>query len=200
MKHLLTLAMLVATASSTYSEPTATPPNQCTLKLAQSPAIRGIKLGMKLEQILAWFPIDQENAYLKEMVASRASFPNNGVISFGAAPNQHKVRDQFLGIQSLNFVFVDEQLVRYEVQYGWPDWPELDDFINKLADTFHLPRPGNWTGDPGRKRLSCAGFQLEALTRDGNARLVVKTNDEPFEIQRQRRAASEEKARRDFKP
>ena len=200
MKYILAFSMLVTATGAIYGQPAVSQSNQCALNLAQAPAVRGIKLGMKLEQVLALFPVSEQHDYVKNLIANRASFPSYGVISFVGVPTSRN-KDQFPNIRSLDFVFVDDNLVRYEIGYEWPPWPKLEDFVDKVAAAFHLPPANNWASDGSvRKNLACDGFRLQAMTRDGNATLTVRTAAEPSEIQRERRAAAEAQARRDFRP
>jgi hypothetical protein len=92
-------------------------------------------------------------------------------------------------------------MVDYYVEYAQPPWPRLDDFIGKVADTFHLPPASNWTTEnSAHKKLACDGFRIQAVTHDYRAALKVTTGDDPMKIRSDRRAASEEKQRRDLKP
>jgi hypothetical protein len=84
-----------------------------------------------------------------------------------------------------------------------PTWHRIDDFIAKIAESFHLPPATDWIVDKNaqhRKTLWCDGFQLEASILNFRGSLTVSTIDPPYKTQQQRREAFEEKLRREFKP
>jgi len=199
MKYILSIAaVFLSAAISSFSQAQT---NQCSLKVAQSPAVRGIKLGMKMDEVLALFPGSRENEYIKNTITGNPEFPNFGVISFGIAPFQYPNKERYLGIDQFGFVFVDGRLVQYSVEYGRASWPRMDEFIEKITAAFQLPPARNWTSDnQARRNLICNGFHVQAFTRDYRGALVVATDDEPFKIRRERSAAADEKERRDFKP
>jgi hypothetical protein len=87
MKSILTPAILLIATVSIYGQQATT---QCSVKVAQSPAVRGIKLGMKFDDVLALFPPDEENSYTKDIIANRNSFPYYGVINYVADPGDTK--------------------------------------------------------------------------------------------------------------
>lgn len=202
MKYILSLAAVFLSASiSTFGQAPAAQTLQCSLKVAQSPAVRGIKLGMKVDDVLALFPGSRENEYIKSALTANPGFPNYGMISFGIAPFQYPTKERYVGISQLSFIFVDGRTVRFYVEYGRPPWPRVDEFIDKISDALQLPPKANWTADnQGRKNLLCDGFRIRAATLDQRGSLSIETDDDPYKIQRERRAAEEEKERREFKP
>lgn len=200
MKFLLAITILFVATSAVCGQSANMQPSQCSLKLSQSPAVRGIKLEMKLGDVLAMFPGSREDQIVKNNIVSDESFPRFGVVNVGVAPTKY-ARERFKDIESMYFTFIDEQLVEYHVQYSRPPWPKLDDFVDKVAEALNLPPAQNWASDaPYRKTLDCNGFRIQASTADGRGALKVRTGDDPSQIQRQRRAAAEAQARREFRP
>jgi hypothetical protein len=207
MKYVFAVTILITATGFVYSQQTAVPSTQCSLKLAQSPAIRGIKLGMTLDEVLALFPGSRYDEYIKNEIANVGFYsgvetlPRFGVVHFGVTPAQYSTKQKFADIESLSFTFLDDRLVVYGVQYSRPPWPKLDEFIDKVAGAFHLPAADKWTSENSlRKNLECDSFRLQAFTRDGRAGLILRTDDDPVVTQRERRAASEAEARREFRP
>jgi hypothetical protein len=192
-----TLSALSAYGQTQTAAPTISP---CTLKVAQAPAVRGVKLGMKIEEVLALFPGSSETEWIKRSIAKPDGDPNFGVVGFAISPSLYANKERFNGIDSFSFMFLDGRMVQYDVEYGPPAWPRLDDFIAKVTDAFRLPPVENRTGNLGRKSLNCEEFHVNVSSRDGRAILTAATNDEPAKIRMERRVASEEKARREFKP
>lgn len=207
MKYVLAVTILITTTGIGYSQQTAVQSNQCSLKLAQSPAVRGIKLGMNLNEVLALFPGSREDNYIKNEISNVGFYsgvetlPRFGVLNFSVAPAQYSTKERFTGIELLSFTFLDDRLAVYSVQYSRPPWPKLDEFVDKVAGAFHLPAADKWTSENAfRKNLECDDFKLQAFTRDGSAGLILRTGDDPLVTQRERRAASEAQARREFMP
>jgi hypothetical protein len=166
-----------------------------------------MKLGMTLDEVLAFFPGSREDEYIKNEIANVGSYsgittlPRFGVVNFSVNPAQYSSKQKFAGIESLSFTFLDDHLVVYSVQYSRPPWPKLDEFVDKVAGAFHLPAADKWTSENAlRKNLECDGFKLQAFTQDGRAGLILRTGDDPLVTQRERRAASEAEARREFRP
>ena len=207
MKYVFAVTMLMSATGFVYSQQTAVQSTPCSLKLAQSPAVRGIKLGMKVDEVLALFPGSREDNYIKSEISNVGFYsgietlPRFGVINFAVTPAQYSTKEKFDGIESLWFTFLDDRLVVYTVQYSRPPWPKLDEFIDKVAGAFNLPAADKWGSENAfRKNLQCEGFKLQAFSRDGRAGLLLRTDDDPVVTQRERRAAFEAEARREFRP
>jgi hypothetical protein len=207
MKYAFAVTILITATGFVYSQQTVARSSQCSAKLAQSPAVRGIKLGMTLDDVLVLFPGSREDAYIKNEIANVGSYsgidtlPRFGVVNFSVIPAQYSTKQKFAGIESLSFTFLDDRLVVYSVQYSRPPWPRLDEFVDKVAGAFDLPAADKWTSENAqRKSLECDGFRLQAFTRDGRAGLILRTGADPVVTQRERRAAAEAEARREFRP
>ena len=207
MKQILLLATLVSLSVSANAQTTA-PPNvnpTCQLALNQSPAIRGIKLGLKLDDVLRVFPGAEENEWVKQALQQKTSYPNLGVIQFFISPSSYSTKDQFRGINQFVFTFIDDRLAEYSVVYepppNGPAWPRVDDWVNKIAASFNLPELGSWsTEQQGDRTLKCRDFQVRASNLNLVGNLKIATFDLPYKEQQARRAAFDEKLRRDFKP
>ncbi|MEK6333937.1 MAG: hypothetical protein AABM67_03250 [Acidobacteriota bacterium] len=210
MKRILLATVIFALAAlSAYSQ-TQTPSagtSACRVAVTQAPAIRGVKLGMKMDEVLALFPGSAENNDIKSAIAKAQGFPNFGLASLYLIPSQYSTKDRFAGISSFRVTFVDGRLNQYEVEYesppGGPVWRRVDDWITKLSDSFKLPPASTWAADQNlsdRKSLTCDGFQVRASNMNFRGNLSVSTLDTPLQKQMERRAAYEEKLRREFKP
>lgn len=180
----------------------------CTLTVAKSPAIRGVKLGMKIEDVLAMFPGSTEDTQIKSSIDKANVFPNFGIVEIYLRPTTYSTRDRYRGIGAYLFGTMDGQIVSYTVEYrqppDGPNWRRIDDFIAKIAESFHLPPAADWTVDQTaqhRKTLKCDGFELQASNLNFSGSLTVSsTINPPYKTKQQRREAFEEKLRREFKP
>ncbi len=201
MKYIWSTILITTIGLSVHAQTTNQETAQCSLKLAQAPAIRGLKLGMKMDEVLNIFPGSRENENVKFAISDNEFYPRFGVVDFFIAPAQFAGKERFAGISSLYFVFVEGRMVRYSVEYSRPPWPRTDDFVNKIAGAFQLPPASNWSTDQlGHKNMACDGFRVQITARDGRGSVMVTTGDDPSKIQRDRRAAIEEKQRQEFKP
>lgn len=208
MKKILTVATLIVTALSAYSQtPIAKVSPPCTLKVSQAPAVRGIKLGMPAEDLLTLFPGSAGEDGIKASVSLADKYPNFGVVGMDIVPSRYSTRERYAGVGTFNFVLLDGRVAQYEVQYlsapSGPTWRNIDDFIAKIADAFNVPAAKSWTAhqyNPTVKELKCDGFQLQASNVNLRGSLTVATFDAPFKTRQERMAAFEEKARREFRP
>ena len=204
---LLVMAAFVLMTVSIYSQSqsSATPP--CSLKVSQSPAIRGIKLGMKTADVLALFPGSADQEDVQKALSGVEGYPAFGVVSLNISPSRYSTKERFSGIANYSFVFVDGRMSQYEVQYVpppfGPKWQRTDDFVSRVADAYQLPPAGNWTTDPNIyvwKTLRCDGFQVKASTMNLQGVLTVATAETPWMTQQHRQAEFEDNIRRQFRP
>lgn len=210
MKRIVLIAAVYSlTALSSYSQTPTTPPviSPCRLTVGQAPVIRDVKLGMKAEDLLALFPGSAERSDIKLLIGEADTYPNFGVVNIFVNPRDYTTRDRFTGIANFRLVLLDGRVTQYEVEYHsapiGPTWHRVDDFIAKVADSFGLPAATDWVGNQdnsSQKNLKCNGFQLQASNMNFRGSLIVSTLDPPSKMQRERRAAFEEKVRREFKP
>jgi len=203
MKRILSATIIILAAVTIYGQT----PAPCTLKLAEAPMVRGVKLGMKTEEMLALFPGSSDQDDIKSMISKPEGYPHFGVTGFSINPGMYSTKERFTGIAGYVFSVVDGRVSQYEVQYllppAGPKWTRPEDFVTKIADAFKLPPVANWTTDLNIrqwKTLKCEGFQLKASTMNFGGSLTVSTSEAPATIQQQRQAAFEEGIRRDFKP
>lgn len=211
MKRTLTLAtvvMMTAVCAFSQSEVAKVGTSGCTLKTSQAPAVRGITLGMSVEDLLALFPGSAAEDGIRLAISKADNYPNFGVVGMDIIPSRYSTKERFAGIGHYNFVILDGRVAQYEVQYlpapMGPTWRNVDDLIAKIADAFKVPEANNWTAqqifNPSIKELKCDGFQLQASNVNLRGTLTVATADAPFKVQKDRLAAFEAKARRDFRP
>ena len=208
MKHfawatcLVLLLLPVAFAQAKSEETTVSP---CTLTVAQSPVVRGVKLGMSTHELFELFPGSAENNDIKRVTTTADDYPQFGVVQFTIYPLTYVNKDRFTGIEYFDFTLLDGHVARFYVQYkGLPDgprWGEVDDFIAKLDEALKIPAARDWATYQGittRKNIKCNGFEMMASVSESGS-LMVWIQD-PYQKRQERRKAYEEKMRREFKP
>ena len=196
---LMILAFLVNSAlGQTQSEGRAG--ERCSLTLAQSPAIRGLKLGMDVEEVLRQFPNSTNDPTIRTAIAwADKEF---GVARFSVPTRQHEPESKFAGISGVSFTFLDNRLSSLWVQYAGPEWRSVDEFISRLSEPFNLPGPNSWqpANSDNAKTLKCAGFEIRVSAGGPGLNSVLLLNPAVDQIVRNRREEVKEKARQAFKP
>lgn len=209
MKLILTATIFALAVLPAYSQSQTTSPgiSPCKLAVEQAPAIRGVKLGMRIQDVLVMFPGSAEKDQIKSAIVDVAGYPNFGVTNIYINPWEYSTKDRFAGIADFQLVVLDARVVKYQVEYASPpnapSWRNVSDFINKLADSFKLPLATSWDEEqstPYLRKLRCDGFQLEASNLNLRGTLTVSTPESASKKQQERRAAFEENLRREFKP
>jgi hypothetical protein len=182
---------------------------ECKLTLDKSPTIRGLKLGMSAEQLLALFLTANQNPNVKRVIDDAQGYPNYGVarILFHATGYPTAFKERFAGIDTINTTLFDGQVVELIIYYAGSDsiprgprWIKVDDFIAKLKEPFNLPDARDWLYNPqGSKTLKCIGFEIHASTSSGQG--GISLIGKPYvDLAKERAAADEEQRRREFKP
>jgi len=179
----------------------------CTITSDRSPVVRGIRLHMTAEELLALFPNSGQRTV--SSIASTANAPNFGVarLLFQASASVASVRERFAGVDSISITLFDERVTEINLNYTGPgsnprgpSWSNVDDFIVKLSEAFSLPPPKDWVEDTRwSKILKCNGFELAASTINRTGLITIRDNSY-LEIVRQRAAVVETKLRQEFKP
>jgi hypothetical protein len=196
------LAFVTVSASSEASSQTPAGA-RCNLTDATAPAVRGLKLGMSTEQLLALFPGATKRKEIKDALdrakkAGSASEPEY----LGFDPVNDGNAQQFAGVDSVSAGVYKGRVVDFSVQYGGATWRVIDEWIAKLSETFKLPGPQEWVAGPEEspnKVLKCDRVLIDAAIQGGSASLRLRNVDALKEIQ-EHISAMEEKKRRDSKP
>jgi hypothetical protein len=177
----------------------------CDLTVAQSPAIRHIRLGMKLDEVLGLFPGSREDPGIRSALSQADK--QFGMAMFGVDPNRDAYKEKLEGISRLGFQFLDNRLTSLYVGYNGPEWKSIDEFISRLSESLNLPGPKDWDASNiininGLKTLRCEGFEITASIggTGGNSNSVHIHSLIAEQIVRDRREEVKEKARKEFKP
>src|SRR5882672_2988258 len=105
----------VAQSSAPTNNPSGQDKPTCQLTLAGAPDIKGLRLGMTPEQVLALFPGSNEDA---EVRASLAAPPSKfGTLSFLVRPAKYQSKDQFAGVNQITFTLLDGRVSSFSVGY-----------------------------------------------------------------------------------
>src|SRR5258708_40263616 len=99
-------AVFVAITGSAQASAQNQNPSLCSLTPTQSPSIRGIKLGMSVDQVLSIFPESSQRPEIKAALGSTEGYPNYGVarLWFQLSTYPSICKDRFAGVQQISLV------------------------------------------------------------------------------------------------
>ncbi|MBO0858459.1 MAG: hypothetical protein J2P21_08345, partial [Chloracidobacterium sp.] len=170
----------------------------CNLTLAQSPAIRGLRLGMTSDELFAIFPAsyDREEFDRAQKLKTAVLPPNYGHTIFSFSVSSYTTKDRFTGISDFNFELFDGRLVSITAQYSnVPNFDSLAQFMEIVTKQFGLPEFKEWVPELNGLSLLCEGFTFHAHGI-GSITLI----DPSFKkIMEDRRKTDEVKKREGFK-
>lgn len=173
---------------------------RCNIPLPISPDIRGVRLGMKLEEVRAMFPKGVGFGFAPQPdEAGVIDSLDLGILDW------YEQREKFKGVEDISLVFADGKLVKIGVSYEkTADWPNVDTFAAQVSSRLALPlawrRPDN--ADPTIARvMDCDGFRVIAVAPGPAAKTFIGLVDTAAERAiKEKRAAIEEQKRRAFRP
>jgi hypothetical protein len=175
MKILLTFfCLLMLSAITVFAQKTT---SVCTNKVGENFSSRGIKLGMKTEDVLSNF--EEENkltflrfSYLADFQITGKSFETietqnilqtlekKAKANFGRAflaSIAPKDQIRFDGISRYDFGFIDGQLVFLRVYYLKPKWESREQFVNYLTKNLDFPEYKYWESS---LEIKCGDYKL----------------------------------------
>jgi len=134
----------------------------CQLTLAGAPDIKGLRLGMTPEEVLALFPGSKDDA---EVRASLSRPPSQfGVSGFLVRPAKYETKDKFEGINQITFSLLDGRVSNFTIGYNGPEYSHVDKFVAKFSEGSNLPPPDAWEAyvgmDTQLKTLTCKEFEI----------------------------------------
>jgi len=200
MKKALLVAFmlgLVSAAGAQTSNISGT--GECKLTQAKAPALRGIRLGMSVDQVLAQIPGSEADSDL----LARLSRDRFGSRNANVLPGRYVAsREKFAGIEGLNLTFLDGRLVSFLINYEGTEWSNREQFAARVAEALNLPGVGAWKPRSGVLAVACEGFEISVQTSWPNgAQIAIKdTTVDVSKVVHDREEVPKEKARRAFKP
>lgn len=186
----------------------------CNYSLATAPSVRGIRLGMRLEELFGLFPGLSEEKTVKEKIdQSKLLLPTNypggdgyGLLRFDIKKETYSSLPRFEGVSGFYFTFFDDRLVEFTINYSGTPWDRVEDMVSRVADVLKLPSVSNWSGSNTSTNLSCSGFYVWINVQPGQTNSSLRMAiDQPEwnrinRLRQSRRAAEMQKAKDAFKP
>src|SRR6267378_5453056 len=110
----------VAQSSAQTNNPSGQDKPTCQLTLAGAPDIKGLRLGMTSEEVLALFPGSKEDAEVRTSLSRPPS--QFGVSSFLIRPEKYESKDKFAGVNQITFTLLDGRVSNFSVGYNGPEY------------------------------------------------------------------------------
>ena len=187
-----------------HAQATSQAPAQpkCLLTEANAPNVRGVRLGMSVEQLLALFPASVKRKDLKETIEKAKAANSNETVFIPFEPALDANKDRFVGVDTVVAGVYKGRVIDFSVTYiGVTLW-SIDEWIGKLAETLNLPARQEWVLGPNEtpnKVLKCSGIEIEGAIQGGGSSIRIRNTEYPKAME-ERTNAQEEKKLRDFKP
>src|SRR5262249_42767795 len=146
---------------------------QCSVPLDKAPTIRGLHLGMSVDELLSLFAANNNLKSRVETVLKEAGpAPNYGLATFGIdfySGVSKEAQVKFAGINSFGFKKFDGRVVEINMNnkmYNQRPYPQctMDEWTAKVANTYSLPGANNWESSPrnDQRKLKCKELEVEA--------------------------------------
>lgn len=179
MKQFLAIGLLLIGASAVSAQAqslAAHGQGSCSMTMARSPVIGGLRLGMTPQQVLALFPGSGKDS---EVLASLNSPVSKfGVSSFSIRPDKYGSKTKFAAISQIAFTLLDGRVSGMHVGYNGPEWKHVDQFVEKFSQGTTLPAAHAWEPyvglDTQLKTLRCKDFEISIYAggKGGNINYV----------------------------
>lgn len=170
----------------------------CTLTMAGAPEIKGLRLGMTPDEVLALFPGSKDDPDLRaELSKPPGQF---GSSSFVIRPSKYESsKEKFADVTQITLTLLDGRVSNFTVGYNGPEWPHVDKFVAKVVEGTNLPAVDQWDAYAGMdsqlKTLKCADLEIRVFAggQGGNLNYVLIRDLEADKKLKERRAKAREK-------
>jgi hypothetical protein len=197
MNRVLLIALVLGVMSAASGQTANTGAGECKLTRAQAPAIRGIRLGMTVDQALALFPGAEEGNYLRTQL-SRNHF---GFQSSSLSPGQYESKERFMGVDGMTMNFLDGGMVSFSIRYNGPEWRSNEQLAAKVAEALRLPGSESWKPTSNGRAITCNGFEVSVQKGSPYNYISLRgTGTDLPKILSEREEVPKEQARRAFRP
>ena len=127
---------------------------------------------MTSDEVLALFPGSKDDAALRPFISAPPG--KFGIGSFVITPSKYGSAE-FKEVSQLTFRLLDGRVSNFMVNYNGPEWPHVDNFIEKFIEDKNLPAGEQWTPyvglDTQMKTLTCAEFSIRLFASGEGGKL-----------------------------
>lgn len=153
------------TDSTSTTNATRQEKTPCTLTLAGSPDVNGLRLGMTSDEVLALFPGSKDDTDVKAYLARPPSPLGGSQLSI--KPAKYESREKFAGINQVTLSFLDAHVSTFNVSYEGPEYSHVDKFVEKFVAGRTLPAVDQWEAYVGMdnqlKILKCSEIEIRVF-------------------------------------
>lgn len=144
----------------------------CKLALSEAPRIKGVRLGMTAEEVLAVFPGSKDDP---EIRAALSSPPGEfGVSELAIRPAKYEKTEgnpaanpQVGDVTRISMTLLDGRVYILQAAYNGPAHAHVNDFVGSFVADKKLPAVTDWQDYPGLdsqlKILTCAEFEIRVF-------------------------------------
>lgn len=151
--------------SSSANDSTPETRSTCSLSMAGGPNIKGLKLGMTPDEVLALFPDSKEDEEVRKHLSQPPS--QFGVSEFIIRPEKFQSKDKFKDVTQITFNLLDGRVSGLTVGFNGPEYAHVDQFVSKFIEGTNLPPVDQWQGYEGMdtqlKTLFCKDFEVRVF-------------------------------------
>ena len=198
-KRVMAFFTIVVVPLSAYSQTPSQ--SRCSLTEASSPIVRGLRLGMTTDQLLALFPASAKRKETRDAVEKAMAATGNQPVYLSFDPSTDSAKE-FAGVESISAGLYKGRVTDLSVVYSGATWRTTDEWLAKVSEAFKLPAAQDWTVGPSEnpnKVLNCDGIEIEAAIQGGSASIRIRNTAHLRGIE-ERAAAAEERKRREIRP
>jgi hypothetical protein len=203
----LTISILAVVLSAIPAASQQPNERKCNLSESNAPAIRGIRLGMSVDQLLDLFPGSRDRAGVRQALDAAKSPKGYDSAKLDFDLSQYPNLDGFAGVSTVRITTYKNQVRAFRVDYkpqytdaAQPYWETVDQWIAKLSEAFGLPEAKDWIPNGDRyKILKCNEFEIEASNLNGAGAISLRNTRFGSELQKRVQAEADGK-RKAFKP
>lgn len=168
------------------------------LTFSAAPDIKGLKLRMTTEEVLALFP----GAKNDPQISAELSRPPRpfGVGSLMIRPEKYESKARYTEVSQITLTFLDGRVSKLHVGFNGPEWSHVDKFVAKFVEGTDLPGVDQWAAyeglDTQLKTLTCSDFELRVFAggQGGTLNYVQMQDMKADETLKERRRKAREQA------
>jgi hypothetical protein len=151
---------------------------------------------MTIDQTLALFPGAQADSDVRANLARDYFGAQNAYVD----PAKYESKEEFVGVNTIHFSFLDGRLTSFSIRYKGPEWSSDEQFAARVAEALSLPGLGSWKPIPNGLALACEGFQIGVSRAGANSIHMNDLQVDVGKVVNDRAEVPKEQARRAFKP
>ena len=146
---------------------------EIALSMAQAPVVSGLKLGMKVEDVLALFPGSRKDKQVRLELARPAN--RFGMSGFTITPRKYSSETESDLANQIVLRLLDGRVYSLYVGTDNPVWEHVDEFVTKFSEENGLPGVDYWEAHDGLdgqlKTLKAKDFELSVFAGGQNVEI-----------------------------